>query len=210
MIKYAVTSFHNMGVLTVTHNILVANYLIEGIGDCFIRPVAQRNSVDYEQITFDRAKNSNITLDKMLLIKPLDEVTDSFLQTKELSRHRQNLFNLWFVWNEGLISRTNKFISTDFIQLAKEAVAGSDPNKEDWHRWVLEHAAIQDLDPRAAYQDLKITADCDPEIRFRVNSLAIKWARRINASNLNNLKDHDFKSRLIAEMYAEYWGNKEI
>lgn len=200
-----------MGILTVTDNVIVANCVIEGIGDCFARPIARRNSADYDKITFEWAKNNDTAaLDKMLLIKPLDAVDALYLETKELARLRQQMFNLWYVWNEGLMSKTNKYISNDFISLAREAVDNSDSTKEHWHRWVLEHAAIQDLDPRRAYQDLKLIADCEPEIRFRINSLAIKWSKKINAISLQEFNDTSFRTRFIADMYTDYYGNKEI
>lgn len=210
MIKYALTSLVNTGVLTITNNILVANYLIEGIGDCFVKSVAKNNSHDYDKLTLEYIRNNNFLLDSVYSIQQLNEVDEFFLITKELVKYRQQLFNILLIWNDNLISRTNKFISSDFIQYAMLAVKESDPLNDKWHRWVLEHASIQDMPIREAYQDLKLIADCDPEIRFRVNSLSMKWVRLINQVSLEDLKNDSYRSDLTSKIYADYWGIKQI
>jgi len=209
--KFVIQSFENMGMLTVAASPVIANNLAEGLGDCYVRTISPSNcKVHYEEITYNFIRDTNTALDKNCKTSTLNEITESYLQMKELARRRQHLYGVLYVWNEGLIARTNRFGSGDFIELARQAVLQSNPTTEQWHHWVLEHAAIQDLSPVAAYQDLKIVSDCEPEIRFRVNSLFLKWVKRINKALLEDLQQEQYVTKFLDEMRIEYWLNKEI
>ena len=208
--KYLILNVENRGIITVTNHAPMANDLSLGFRDSVIYSITPVICKDYDILTYNYIQKNNIGLDKSLKSFNLEFVPDHFLEIKELGYQRLNLFSLVHTWGQSLLTRTNRFCSIDFIDMSILAVKESIPERKKWHRWIIEHAEIGGFTEQESYNDLKIIADCDKEVRFRVNSLCLKWSRKINEITIAQLRSDSFIEKFINQMKKEYWLDKQM
>jgi hypothetical protein len=205
--KYLIVSLENLGIVALTGHCPTANDLMLGLKDCVINTITPTICQDYQKLTHEYVSKNFISIDRSLNINILEHIPETFIKMKKLAEERLRLFSIMHSWNQALLSRSNRFASADFASLANIAVKNSIPDINQWHHWVLEHAAIHDIDPEMAYRDLKVIAECDSEIRFRVNSLSLRWSNEINQIDLSNL---DYIPSFVEKMKKDYWLDKPM
>ena len=205
--KYLIVSLENLGIVALTGHCPTANDLMLGLKDCVINTITPTICQDYQKLTHEYVSKNFISIDRSLNINILEHIPETFIKMKKLAEERLRLFSIMHSWNQALLSRSNRFASADFASLANIAVKNSIPDINQWHHWVLEHAAIHDIDPEMAYRDLKVIAECDSEIRFRVNSLSLRWSNEINQIDLSNL---DYIPSFVEKMKKDYWLDKQM
>jgi hypothetical protein len=205
--KYLIVSLENLGIVALTGHCPTANDLMLGLKDCVINTITPTICQDYQKLTHEYVSKNYISIDRSLNIGVLEHIPETFIKMKKLAEERLRLFSIMHSWNQALLSRSNRFASADFASLANIAVKNSIPDINQWHHWVLEHAAIHDIDTEMAYRDLKIIAECDSEIRFRVNSLSLRWSNEINQIDLSNL---DYIPSFVEKMKKDYWLDKQM
>lgn len=205
--KYLIVSLENLGIVALTGHCPTANDLMLGLKDCVINTITPTICQDYQKLTHEYVSKNYISIDRSLNISVLEHIPETFIKMKKLAEERLRLFSIMHSWNQALLSRSNRFASADFASLANIAVKNSISDINQWHHWVLEHAAIHDIDPEMAYRDLKVIAECDSEIRFRVNSLSLRWSNEINQIDLSNL---DYIPSFVEKMKKDYWLDKQM
>jgi hypothetical protein len=205
--KYLIVSLEHLGIVALTGHCPTANDLMLGLKDCVINTITPTICQDYQKLTHEYVSKNFISIDRSLNISVLEHIPETFIKMKKLAEERLRLFSIMHSWNQALLSRSNRFASADFASLANIAVKNSISDINQWHHWVLEHAAIHDIDPEMAYRDLKVIAECDSEIRFRVNSLSLRWSNEINQIDLSNL---DYIPSFVEKMKKDYWLDKQM
>jgi len=205
--KYLIVSLENLGIVALTGHCPTANDLMLGLKDCVINTITPTICKDYQTITHEYVFNNYVSIDRSLNVHKLEHIPETFIEMKKLAEERLRLFSIMHSWNQSLLSRSNRFASPDFASLATIAVKNSTADTNSWHHWVLEHASIHNVEPEIAYRDLKVISECDSEIRFRINSLSLKWSIEINQIRLSNL---DLIPSLVEKMKKDYWLDKQM
>lgn len=184
--KYLVVSMENNVVYTYTPRSITATALCEGDIDSIvvgltyaITPAADYNMVKNRDLfygkayVFDPKKYSLVETD-------VNNLSDSWKETQELVRMRQEAFFTWesLMYNALLKATQNTWDGYDFV--AYTELSKCDPSEGVFTPTVTEYARILEIPVLSAYKELKLQTETQIMKKFRIQSLSEKWKRKIN------------------------------
>jgi hypothetical protein len=211
--KYLVISNENNCVYTFTPRKNTAVALADGGGDAYALGVTYANMS--KPSDFEMIKNRDVFYDKIyqfdtgktnsFMIVDQKNVSQSWLDRRNLLRARQEAFFAWETMVENANLYTTKNVWNDF-DVYMENELGKCDVKEKSFSWVIEEwARIFNTSVEESYKELKLQSESNRIKKFRVEAMAEKWKRKINA-----MTSPDEVTNLRKEMNKEFWLNSWI
>jgi uncharacterized protein (DUF4415 family) len=207
--KYLILSTENFCVYTMSPRHLTANALVAGEGDSMIRGITWSNSVEYNRVTnrdffYDKIYTVDTARNAFIEVDPAN-VSDTWKQTREILRLRQDAFFNWETHLSNSLARVMRHGWEHFDVVAEQEIAKSDPANNSY-TWVLEeYARTMEVSVQQAYKELKLRIESDNITKFRIQALGEKWRNKINQCNTFNDIEAARK-----EMVREFWLNSLI
>ena len=207
--KYLILSTENFCVYTMSPRVITANALVSGHGDSMIRGITWSNSVEYNRVVnrdffynkiymVDTKRNAFVEVDP-------DKVSDTWKETREILRLRQDAFYNWETHVANSLARVIRHSWEHFDVVAEQEIAKCDP-ANNVYTWILEeYARTMSVSVQQAYKELKLRIESDNISRFRIQALAEKWKLKINQCNTFS----DIEATRL-EMVREFWLNSLI
>ena len=208
--KYVLISTENNCVFTYTPLPTMASAIQQGESDTFIIGITKANCPDYDNFKdrdyfYDRIMYFDIMRTYKFIETSPDDVSDKWKQRREIIRLRQELFYLWDTHAHNSLARNTQYAWPHFTVVAEAELAKCNPAENDFTWIIEEYARIMEVDTKTAYKELKLQIESDNIRNFRVQILAEKWKKEINACT---------DSTMIAEtrrkMIREFWQNSYI
>ena len=207
--KYLILSTENFCVYTMSPRVITANALVSGEGDSMIRGITWSNSVEYNRVTnrdffYDKIYMVDTKRNAFIEVDPAN-VSDSWKQTREVLRLRQDAFFNWETHMNNSLARVMRNTWDHFDVVAEEEIAKCDPANNSY-TWILEeYARIIDVPVPQAVKELKLRIESDNITKFRIQALGDKWRAKIN--NCFTFNDIEAARQ---EMVREFWLNSLI
>jgi hypothetical protein len=209
--KYLLVSHENFCVYTFTPRKHTALALAEGDSDIFVfgATYANMNAKDYESIWnrdlfYDKTYNLDLVKNELNIVDDT-KISQSWLDKRVLIRSRQELFFAWETHTTNANLRTQKSLWENLNVYIEQELDKCVP-KINQYTWAIEEwARIIQVPVKEAYKELKLQVESDKLKRFRIEAMAEKWKRTINA--MTNIQTQE---NIKAEMVKEFWLNAWI
>jgi hypothetical protein len=185
--KYLIVSMENDCVFTYSPRAITACALAEGDIDAVTVGItyAYTPAADYALI-----KNRDLFYGKAyiydfkkycLVETSFDNLSDSWKQTQEVVRLRQEAFFVWesLTANAALKATQNTWDGYDFVAYGE--LSKCSPVDDVYTQPIHEYARILEMSVSQAYKELKLQTETQIIKKFRIQSLSEKWKRRINS-----------------------------
>lgn len=208
--KYVLVSTENNCVYTYTPLPTMATAIQQGESDVFIVGITQANCPDYalfqhRDYFYEKIMYFDIMRTYRFIETSPDDVSDKWKQRREIIRLRQELFYLWDTHAANSLARNTQYAWEHFPVVALEELSKCDP-KSDKYTWIIEeYARIMEVPVKQAYKELKLQIESDNIRKFRVQTLAEKWKKQINACN-----DSSQIAECRRNLIREFWQNSYI
>lgn len=184
--KYLVVSMENDCVFTFSPRSITACALAEGDIDAVTvgmtyayTQVADYNMVKNRDVFYGKAYAydfKNYSLKEV----PYENLSDSWKQTQEIVRMRQEAFFTWesLTANSALKTTQNTWDGYDFV--AYTELSKCNTLEGLFTQPIQEYARILEMPVEEAFKELKLQTEAQIIKKFRIQSLAEKWKRKIN------------------------------
>lgn len=185
--KYIVVSMENDCVFTYSPRAITAAALAEGDIDAVTvgLTTAYTPFADYAMV-----KNRDLFYGKAyvydfkkysLVETSIDNLSDSWKQTQEVVRLRQEAFFTWesLTYNASLKATQNTWDGYDFVAYTELKMC--DASIGAYTQPIKEYARILEMPVEQAYKELKLQTETQIVKKFRIQALSEKWKRRINS-----------------------------
>jgi hypothetical protein len=180
--KYLILSTENNCIYTWTDNSVVANAINDGDMDSIVRVITRYNSARYFDLLDDPSTNVysvNLVKNSISKISNTD-VTESWLQQKNILLFRQQCFNYWHTTVVDAYSRMSPSVWSSFEVVAQEQLSNCDPTVNYYTPMIEEYANVVGKSLIDTYKELKLTLESDAIKKFRIQALSDKWKTIIN------------------------------
>jgi desulfoferrodoxin (superoxide reductase-like protein) len=203
-VLYIVISYENFCVHTCSHNLTTANALACSSIDCFVQGIFPQNPI-YNQIT-----SRNFFYDKIWKSDGKDglteidkgQVSETWLNEREVIRLRQELFGIWEGWTNNALARVESTKWSSFSVVAQMELEKCDIKNNKYTPMIEEYARAREMDISAAVAELSLQVETEHTMKFRITALAEKYKDKINKVTTRP------ELREVGElMHQEFWGN---
>lgn len=207
-IKYIVVSHENNCVYTYTPRELTAIAIAEGEPDCVAMAVNPLSMPDYKNIVnrnyfYDNVWAIDIT--KTNKLTKVEDVSDAWLQKRELIRARQDVFYHWEATTVSALNRLNTRAWKDFDVVAYNEILKCNPDADEYTWMVQEYAKINERQVEDVYKELKLKIETDNIKRFRIQAMSDRWKTIINSTT-----EIEHLRQLKQQLLTDYWFKSHI
>lgn len=189
-ILHLLIDHNNLGILYVSQDVTVVNFLKEGFLEGTVRTIfpsyldsSQANPQTYIENQELSTRHVSWTNNGNKLVNlPEEYITDDFLKNKKLAAIRAPFMT-------KLVSRVNGLLKDksltmpfphSFDSALQTAIDASNPQMQVWHRDILEMARILGWTPEMVYKDTKLKLESSNSFKVKVYALTNKFSSLIN------------------------------
>jgi hypothetical protein len=112
---------------------------------------------------------------------PQELVTDDLLERRKLARRRGSYIYCLEVYCRNELNRVSEYMPEQLAAFVHDELNRCDPAANVYTKSIEEYAALQDIEPAVAYQELQLKLQSSGVVRLRNYALQQKFMMSLNA-----------------------------